>query len=160
MRYRLNETHYDEMAELPAGTEVGDGTGVTWKYPETIDNVALRGKYKPPARSMTPLDDEAKKAYAEYFKTDAPNPDPDKKPTVFSSDPSASGTAAPSTGPAFTGKPIAPPARPNPAPNNPTEKAKTGIDPMKDDSVAKEDPLGNKTPEGHKPSESKPAGSK
>jgi hypothetical protein len=110
MKYRLDESHYDEYAELPAGTEVGDGTAVSWKYPETIDNVTLRGKYKPPSKSMTPLDDEAKKAYAEHFKIEAPVKDPEKKPAIFSANPSDTGTAAPSTGNTFTGKPILPPA--------------------------------------------------
>lgn len=160
MRYRLDEAHYDEFVELPAGTEVGDGTEISWKYPTTCANVALRGKYKPPSRSMTPIDDEAKKAFANYFNEEAPERDPTKAIPIHGTDPNAGGTAAGPTGTAFTGKPIAPPNRPNPAPNNPTEKAKTGIDPMKDDSLAKEDPALNRTPEGHKPSESKPAGSK
>lgn len=160
MRYRLDEDHYDEFVQLPAGTEVGDGCEVTWKYPNNVENAALRGKYKPPSKSMTPLDDEARAAYEKHFNQDSPERDPSKKASIFSIDPSDTGTAAPSTGNAFTGKPIAGPDRPNPAPNNPTEKARTGIDPTKDDSVAKEDPLANKTPVGHKPSESIPAGKK
>lgn len=160
MRYRLDEAHYDEFVELPAGTEVGDGTEISWKYPTTIDNVALRGKYKPPSKSMTPLDDEARKAFEDYFKEEAPERDPTKKIPIMGTDPNNTGTAAPPTGNTFTGKPIAPPNRPNPAPENPTEKARTGIDPTKDNSLAKEDPALNKTPVAHKPSESKPAGSK
>lgn len=160
MRYRLNEDHYDEFVQLPAGTEVGDGCEVSWKYPNNVENAALRGKYKPPSQSMTPLDDEARAAFAEHFKQESSERDPLKKASIFSIDPSDTGSAAPSTGNAFTGKPVAAPSRPNPAPEVPTEPKKTGIDPTKDDSVANEDPLGNKTPVGHKPSESLPAGKK
>lgn len=110
MKYRLDETHYDEFVELPAGTEVGDGTEITWKYGSNVANVALRGKWKPPSRSMTPLDDEAKRAFAAHFKEEAPERDPTAKIPIMGTDPNASGTAAPSTGNAFTGKPVLPPA--------------------------------------------------
>jgi hypothetical protein len=161
MRYRLDADHYDEFNLLPAGTIVGDGCEVSWKYLPTVADPKLRNAYKPPSMEMTPLDDEAKRAYNERFGSVPFEKDPTNKISLFGGiNPSDTGSAAPHTI-AFTGKPtVAPPGRPNPAPNNPTEKPHTGIDPTKDDSVAKEDPLGNKTPIGHKPSESLPAGKK
>jgi hypothetical protein len=160
MRYRLDADHYDEFNLLPAGTIVGDGCEVSWKYLPIVADPKLRNTYKPPSMEMTPLDEEARKAYNDRFGLIPPDKDPTNKIPLFSVDPSDTGSAAPHTI-AFTGKPtIAPPGRPNPAPNNPTEKTHTGIDPMKDDSVAKEDPLSNKTPIGHKLSESLPTGKK
>lgn len=52
MRFRLATPHYIDMAYLPAGTEIGDGTPY---------NVYA------PNGNMTPLDDEAKKAQEDYF---------------------------------------------------------------------------------------------
>lgn len=116
MKWRLDESHYDEFVELPAGTEVGDGTEISWKYPMTCANVKLRGQYKPPSMSMTPLDDEAKKAFAAKFGGEAPERDLTKKIPIMGTDPNSSGTAAPPTGNAFTGKPvIPPPIKPEPA---------------------------------------------
>lgn len=125
MKYRLDERHYDEFVELPAGTEVGDGTEVSWKYPTTCANVMLRGQYKPPSMSMTPLDDEAKKAFAAKFGGEAPERDPTAKIPIHGTDPNAGGTAAPPTGNAFTGKPIIPAPAPVPPAksSNQSEKA-------------------------------------
>jgi hypothetical protein len=123
MRYRLDADHYDEFNLLPAGTIVGDGCEVSWKYLPTVADPKLRNTYKPPSMEMTPLDEEARQAYNERFGLVPPEKDPTNKIPLFGGiDPSDTGSAAPHTI-AFTGKPtVAPPGRPNPAPNNPTEK--------------------------------------
>jgi hypothetical protein len=151
MRYRLDEDHYDSdsMQLLPTGTEVGDGCPNLWRYPETSPNKSLAGKPRPPSRAMTPLDDEARREYKEKFEGEAPDRDPTK--------------AVPLTGVPRDGQghvKAAPPGQSNPAPKNPTEKQPLGVNVLKDDSLAKEDPALNKTPEQHSPATSKPAGVK
>lgn len=155
MRYRLEEDHYDNdaMTLLPAGTEVGDGCANPWRYPASVPapNAGLSGKPRPPSRSMTPLDDEAKREWRAHFEGDVPDRDPTKAIPITPADGKrdAQGNVKPDRQPS-------PPGQPNPAPAVPNEPAHTGVNPMKDQSVAKEDPLGNRTPEQHKPGEDKP----
>lgn len=81
MKWRLDEQHYDSdaMKVLEVGTVVGDGCENLWRYPEAAADKSLRGKPRPPSRSMTPLDDEAKKAWAEKFgDAEPPAHDPTK----------------------------------------------------------------------------------
>lgn len=156
MKWRLDEPHYDNdsMMTLDTGTEVGDGCANNWRYPDASANKALAGKPRPPSRSMTPLDDEAKKVWHQEFGGEAPERDPTRAVPITPADGKRD-----TMGHMKPDQPRpAPPGQPNPAPAVPNEPAKFGSDVTKDDSVAKEDSALNKTPEQHKPEESKPAG--
>lgn len=58
MRYKLTSQHYINDCLLEAGAEIGDGT----PYPFRDAN----GKPLSPTPEMEPLDDEAKRLFAEY----------------------------------------------------------------------------------------------
>jgi len=58
MRYRLTATHYIGDCLLEAGTEIGDGTAYAFRGAD--------GKPLSPTPEMEPLDDEAKRLFAEY----------------------------------------------------------------------------------------------
>lgn len=149
MKYRLDADHHVNNVLLPEGTIVGDGEAENWRYPESAGDPRIRGKHRPPSNQMTPLDEEAKKAFADAFPSETP---PDRDPTQAIPISTVTRDAA--------GNEIAPPGQPNAAPKNPTEKARTGVDVTKDSSLAEEDPTLNRTPTQHKPEESKPAGAK
>ena len=78
MKWRLDEQHYDSdaMKLLEVGTVVGDGCENEWRYPDTAVPKELRGKPRPPSRAMSPMDDEAKKAWFDKFGGEAPERDP------------------------------------------------------------------------------------
>jgi len=124
MKWRLDEAHYDSdaMQTLETGTIVGDGCANEWRYPETAADKTLRGKPRPPSRSMTPLDDEAKVAWEDKFGDKDPPPphDPTKPIPITTAARDAQGNIKA--------------AQPRP-PGQPT-----GENVTKDPSVAKEDP--------------------
>lgn len=84
MRYRLDEQTYVNDRLLEPGWEVGDGPGSVdpWKYSVNDPNPILRGKFRPPGRYCTPLDDEARAAFEAHFGagslTNRPEMDPTK----------------------------------------------------------------------------------
>ena len=83
MQYRLDAQHYIDDMLLEPGTVIGDDSGsIAYRYVQDTDDgrggVAKKGSSRPPSRQMTPLDDEAKKLYADYFGTTAPERDPTK----------------------------------------------------------------------------------
>lgn len=154
MKWRLDEPHFDSDASLtlPEGTVVGDGCENQWRYPESSANRAVAGKPRPPSRSMTPLDDEARRVWDEAFGEEPPERDPTKKIPITPIDGKrdVAGNVKQET-------PPRPPGEINPALKVPNEPAHTGENVTKDKSVAEEDPLGNRTPEQHRPGENKPA---
>lgn len=79
MKYRLDAVHYIDDKELPIGFEIGDDTPVPYRHthdvPDGRGGVFKAGTPIVPSRSMTPLDDEAKKLFRQTFGTDAPERD-------------------------------------------------------------------------------------
>lgn len=70
MKYRLDVQHYVEDKLLEAGVEVGDGCSVSWRD--------VKGHALEPSVGMTPIDDEAKKAFETKFGKTKPDIDPTK----------------------------------------------------------------------------------
>lgn len=70
MKYRLDAQHYYLDMLLEPGTEVGDGTSFPWRD--------KTGHPLDPSVSMTPLDEEAKRAVKAKFGTGLPERDPTK----------------------------------------------------------------------------------
>ena len=58
MRFKLTSQHYISDCLLEAGTEIGDGTPYAFRDADK--------KPLPPTAEMEPLDDEAKRLFAEY----------------------------------------------------------------------------------------------
>lgn len=58
MRYKLTAQHYINDCLLEVGTEIGDGTAYAFRDADK--------KPLPPTPEMEPLDDEAKRLFAEY----------------------------------------------------------------------------------------------
>ena len=81
MKFLLDEPHYVDDIMLDKGVIVGDGEGCAhdWRYKEDIKRLGIKaGERRPLSRSMTGLDDEARKALAAAFGTEAPERDPTK----------------------------------------------------------------------------------
>jgi hypothetical protein len=133
MQYRLDTAHHIDEQVLDAGTVIGDDT--RWPFRSLRDErkpfknklgkefTVKRGDPLPPSSNMTPLDDEARRLWSEYWGDD--------KEPGFNADPTQSIplTGAPGApkvqGPAVHN----PAARPQPAAPNPKpeEAPKTGI---------------------------------
>lgn len=121
MKYRLDSQHYIDEAILETGTEIGDGTDHPYRD--------AKGKPLPPSTNMTPLDDEAKRLYKEWFKEEAPDRDPFAKIPLQGSGDTVKTSVAPRPGSTASTMPKEPV---NPAP---TKAPTTGInlgDPMKE----------------------------
>lgn len=145
MKWQLLEPHHIDEQVLPAGTIIGDDT--QWPYRSTYDDPKIKrrkGDYLPPSRAMTPLDDEAYKAFSEAFGGEVPVTDPAKSIplTGAQGDPRIPGVAAPRA-PVYKTEPV------NKAPDN--EGPETGM--------KAKPPLSPSTPEPPlKPELQKPAG--
>lgn len=75
MKFRLDAPHYIDDMYLERGTEIGDGTGISFRFqrnsntvrPDGKRNIVKAGDRMIPSVAMIPLDDEAKAAYKERF---------------------------------------------------------------------------------------------
>jgi len=83
-KYRLETPHYIDDMYLETGTEVGDGTGIPFRYirdsntvrPDGKRTIVKAGDMREPSIAMTPLDDDAKEAYRKRFGEVPPERDP------------------------------------------------------------------------------------
>lgn len=120
MRWQLLEPHHIDEQVLPAGTIIGDDT--QWPFRSTYNDRKINrkiGDALPPSRAMTPMDDEARKAFDDVFQGEIPNTDPTKSIPL---------TGAPDA-PRVSGVGVKPPP-PEPEPINLTPKdeaPKTGM---------------------------------
>ena len=84
MKFRLDAPHFIDDMYLEPGTEVGDGTGIPFRFTKDSNTVRPDGKRvivkagerMHPSVAMTPLDDEAKAVYRERFGEVPPVHDP------------------------------------------------------------------------------------
>lgn len=84
MRFRLDAPHYIDDMYLEPGTEVGDGTGIPFRFrndsnivrPDGSRVIVKAGQPMLPSISMTPLDDEGRAMYRERFGETPPDRDP------------------------------------------------------------------------------------
>lgn len=84
MKFKLDAPHFINDMLLEAGTEVGDGTGIPFRFerdsntvrPDGKRVIVKKGDRMLPSIAMTPLDAEGEKAYRERFGEVPPAVDP------------------------------------------------------------------------------------
>jgi hypothetical protein len=87
MKWRLDAPHYINDMYLESGTEIGDDTGIPFRFerdsntvrPDGKRVVVKKGERMLPSIAMTPLDDEAKKVYQERYGEVPPDVDPTQR---------------------------------------------------------------------------------
>lgn len=87
MKYRLDAPHFIDDMYLETGSEVGDDTGIPFRFardsntvrPDGKRVVVKKGDRMLPSIAMTPLDDEAKREYKERFGAEPPDVDPTQR---------------------------------------------------------------------------------
>lgn len=144
MRWQLLEPHHIDEQVLPAGTIIGDGT--QWPYRSTYNDKKIGrqiGDPLPPSTAMTPMDEEAQRAFDKEYDGEIPNPDPTASIPLTGA-PGAPRISGPGSKP-----PVEAPKPVNQAPKDDTPK--TGM--------AAKPPLSPSTPQPPlKPELQKPAG--
>lgn len=77
MKWQLLEPHYIDETVLPAGTIVGDDTPHPFRSTYNDKKIDRKiGDHLPPSRAMTPMDEEARRAFEETFGEEVPDIDP------------------------------------------------------------------------------------
>lgn len=79
MKWQLTEPHHIDEQVLPAGTIIGDET--QWPYRSSYNDPKIKRKIGdplPPSRAMTPMDDEAHRAFEAAFGEGVEPQDPSK----------------------------------------------------------------------------------
>jgi hypothetical protein len=77
MKWRLDADHVIDESVLPAGTIIGDDTNHPFRALKDDMKIGRKkGDALPPSVQMSPMDDEARKAFSKKFGEEAPNRDP------------------------------------------------------------------------------------
>ena len=77
MKWRLDMPHHIDEQVLEAGTIIGDETDHPFRALQDDLKIGRhKGDALPPSVAMSPMDDEARKAYTKKFGSEAPNKDP------------------------------------------------------------------------------------